>query len=298
MLMFKTVLIFFLVLIASTADAASIIVSVQSVDVPPYSEVLSGFQKVCRSEIQRFVLSDLKGGEVHSKITALSPNLILAIGPDGLQTAVEMSPLPIVYVMVLNPEPIKKEARNITGIRMAVSQEKQLESIKKAIPGISRIGLVYDPQLTGQIVTQSKLAGETARIQISALPVKTSKEVPSAISGLASIPEAWWLIPDLTVITPVNLEFIANYAMSHKIPLVTFSEKYLSIGAFMSISSDLTAMGGQAGEMANAILSGKSPSQLPETDAQKAVVTINKTIAGKLGIPISESALSDFHFID
>jgi|WetSurMetagenome_2_1015567.scaffolds.fasta_scaffold873680_2 hypothetical protein len=51
-------------------------------------------------------------------------------------------------------------------------------------------------------------------------------------------------------------------------------------------------------DTANQILSGKAVADLPAVEAEKAVVTINRTVAGKLGISIDENHLKNIKAID
>jgi putative ABC transport system substrate-binding protein len=115
---------------------------------------------------------------------------------------------------------------------------------------------------------------------------------------LEAVPDALWLLPDLTVISPETVEFLFNYSMAHKIPVIAFSEQYLALGAFMSISLDVYELGRQTGEMANTIFGGKPLTQIPPAEAQKTVVTINRTVAGNLGIPIHDAALNGIRIVD
>lgn len=165
-------------LFAGTGDAGPVVASVQSMDVAPYNEAFSGFESVCHAENKRIFLSELKEGTLAQKLSAISPDLILAIGPDALHAVKELSPLPILYTMVLNPEPVLKEASHITGVSINIPQEKQLDIILKILPGTTRIGLLYNPEETGSFVARSQKAGTAAGVRILAHAVKTAREVP------------------------------------------------------------------------------------------------------------------------
>jgi putative tryptophan/tyrosine transport system substrate-binding protein len=295
-----TILTILSFLIVGIGEASPVVVSVQSVDVPPYNETLSGFNSVCRAENKRIVLSELKekDGDLAQKVNAMGPDLILAIGLDALRAVKDLSRLPILYTMVLNPEPVRKDAPNITGVSMNIPPEKQLDIVLKVLPGRTRIGLLYDPEQTGSFVARNQKAAAAAGIRIVARVVKTAREVPFALTQMDVIPDVLWLLPDLTVIAPETVEFLFNFSLAHKIPVISFSEKYLTLGAFMSISLDVFELGRQTGEMANMILDGRSLKQIPPAEAQKAVVTINRTVAEKLGIPIGDAARNGIRIAD
>jgi ABC-type uncharacterized transport system substrate-binding protein len=57
-------------------------------------------------------------------------------------------------------------------------------------------------------------------------------------------------------------------------------------------------MGRQAGDMANLILTGKSPCEVPVQNARKVTVTVNRTLAKKFGVRIDETMLETVKFVE
>jgi len=74
------------------------------------------------------------------------------------------------------------------------------------------------------------------------------------------------------VITPETIEIMLLFSFENHIPVLTFSEKYVELGALMSIGIDAFDMGCQAGEMANQILKGSDVSIIQNAYARKAVI--------------------------
>jgi putative tryptophan/tyrosine transport system substrate-binding protein len=296
--MLKTILAILSILIVGISEARPVVVSVQSVDVLPYNEALRGFNSVCQAESKRIVLSESPIGGLAQQLTGMAPDLVLAIGLDALRAVKALSHRPILYMMVLNPESVLKEGTDITGVSMNLPQEKQLDIILKVLPGVTRVGLLYDPENTGRLVARNQKAAIGAGIRILARVVKTAREVPQALIQMEEAPQALLLLPDLTVISPETLEFLFNYSMTRKIPVIAFSEQYLALGAFMSISLDVYELGRQTGDMANMIFDGKPLKRISPAEAQKAVVTINRTVAENLGIPINKVALNGIRIVD
>lgn len=284
-------------LLTSLAEASPVVVAVQSVEIPPYSQALDGFQSACPARTRQLVLSGETAHDIHDKMDKIDPDLVLAIGIDALQFLKETTYRPIIYMMVLNPAPAVSDDPNITGVSMNIPQRKQLTLITKVLPRAKRIGLVYDPDQTGRFVDRSRQSASALGIRILAHGVKTAREVPAKLTGITQL-DALWLIPDITVITPATLEFLCYFSQSRKIPLITFSEKYLTVGAFMSIGLDLFDIGRQAGDMATQVLNGTPVALIPPEEARQAVVTINQTVGGKLGIPLDDIQLEKIRLID
>lgn len=284
-----------MLILSCKAEAAPLVMSVQSVDVSPYNEALDGFKSACTAETEKLVISRSSPAQIVREVRAAKPDLVLAIGLDALNTLKALKQMPILYLMVLAPEENPSAAPHITGVSMNIPEEKQLRLIHLMLPRANRIGVLYDVAHTGQFVARGKKASRELGIRLLARAVTSSRQVPTTLKGLQPAPDALWLLPDITVIRPETLEFMFQYSLERKIPIICFSKKYLSLGAFMSIDIDLIDMGRQAGEMANRLLSGKTVRQVPPEEARKAVVTVNRAIGDKLGISIPHIPSMDIH---
>jgi len=105
--------------------------------------------------------------------------------------------------------------------------------------------------------------------------------------------DVFWMLPDVTVMTPETVEFLVLFSLKYRIPLLAPSEKWLDLGAFLSTGIDAFDMGAQAGDMANKILSGRHVKNVQQALARKYVVSTNLMIAGKLGIGLNLAMTSN-----
>lgn len=243
------------------------------------------------AEIVRLVLSDLSGVGPQEYIRNEEPDLVLAIGMDALETVENIKGLPIVYVMILDGAGRFSDRENITGVSMVVEPEKQLEIICRAFPDSERIGLLYDPGQSGEIVRRIQEAASGKNTSLVARKVYSPENVPAAFMLIRDEIDVFWMLPDLTVVGPETVRSMFLLAMEAGRPVVSFSEKYVELGALMSIGVDPYDMGRQAGRMAEKILAGKQVASISGRDATKAVITVNTRIAEKLGIVINEKIL-------
>lgn len=292
--MIKKILLTLLLLIffEESALADGEILVVQSVRIPPYEDALNGFLSVSSQGIKRLVLSELKTPNLAKDIKKSRPLLILAIGRDALLSVKEIKAIPIVYLMVLDHQSILSGEENIRGVNMNISQERQLHIISKALPDIKKLGLVYDPAKTGHIVERTQKVAAKMGINIIANEVHRHRDVPASIKDMKGKVDSLWMIPDTTVITPETVEFLLLFSIENKIPILTFSEKYVELGALISISVNPFDMGSRAGEMANIMLSEKQYGDKMETYVREETISINLKIARKLGIFINEEILT------
>jgi len=274
------------------AEAGQKVLVVQSLSVAPYEEALAGFKSVCESEIAKVILSDQEKTNLSQIIQFNKPGLILAIGMDALTKLKEIEDIPIIYMMVLNPQAITFGEKNISGISMTLSPEKQLTALLEVIPAVKRVGILYNPDRTGNFIKGAVNAANNIGISLVREKVQSTKEVPSTLKNIQNKIDAFWMIPDITVYSPETIEFLFLFFLENQKPIISFSEKYVEMGALMSISVDPFDIGNQAGEMAKAILSNGGNKDVQRIDARKAVIVINLKIAKKLGIKIDEKVLA------
>lgn len=292
------ILLFLFVILHGVAESAHEVVAVQSFNIKPYGEALKGFNSVCDCQIKQFVLSEMEGTDVAKAIREAKPDIILAIGTDSLIRVKKIKDIPIVYLMVPNPQNVISEEENITGVSMNIPPHNQLATLKDVLPRIKRVGLLYNPERTGFFVKKAQLAANSMGIELLAKEVHSPKDVPALVNNMKGEINAFWMLPDTTVITPETAEFLLLFSLENKIPVLTFSDKYVEMGALLSIEVDAFDSGKQAGEMAHKILSGTNIKKVPETDPRKAVLSINLKIAKKLGITISKDIINKARIID
>jgi putative tryptophan/tyrosine transport system substrate-binding protein len=280
----------------SSVTAGDRILSIQSIDITPYQEALKGFQSVCSTDIERFIISEMKEKDIIKEIRKKNPSIILSIGMDALEKIKDINDIPVIYLMVPNPKPVSEKTVNLTGVRMNIRQEDQISSFLKAVPSMKTIGLLYNPDRTGYLAQRAIDACKKAGVTPIGKEIRTSRDTPSAIKGLEGRIDGFWMLPDVTVFTSEGLEYLFLFSMKNKVPILTFSEVYLESGAMISIGVDSFDMGVQAGEMALEILSGRSVFEIQPADARKEVIMINLKVSGKLGIPIDEALFAKAKF--
>jgi putative ABC transport system substrate-binding protein len=281
--LFSTVLMVLLTMGHSLSFGAGI-VSVQSIDIKPYNEAYEGFLSICNCEVEQIVISDLPRDKLIKKVRSLRPELIVSIGITALKEVKEIKDIPIVYVMVLDPDPVISGSTNITGVDIYIPPDKQLFHISNIIPHVSNIGIIYDPDLNGDFVEKAVPAAKAVDIGLITKEILDPKEFPVLLQEMKDDIDAFWMLPDLTAFTPETTEYLFLTSIENNIPVITFSERYLDMGALISFNIDALDMGKQAYEVSTRILDDAKIGKMKRSLARKANITINQRTAKKLGI--------------
>jgi putative ABC transport system substrate-binding protein len=289
--------VFLLLLSAPSAFAWDVLV-VQKYHAKPYVEVVRGFRDTTNARVSELILSEANGEDSVREIRRRGPDLILAIGIDALARVKKIRDIPIIYCMVLNPDSVLDNESNITGISMSIAPEKQLGDLLKVLPTVKKIGLVYNPKQTGTIAARVHAAAEKAGLRLIARRAEQAKDLPRQLENLPQDLDLYWMLPDSTFTTPEAVESLFLFSIRSRIPVLTFSDRYLRMGAFISLGLDTTGMGKQAGEMAERIRSGAKAGDIPKADAERLSPVINRAVAAKLGIIPESKALKTFRVMD
>lgn len=256
--------------------------------VKPFDDVLRGFTSICKRESKTVVVADMEGTDFISMAHKEHPELILAIGAEALNKVKNIRDIPVIYSMVLNPDKITGGEKNFTGVNMNIPPEKYLSMLEKLKLSKLKIGILYDPVKSGNIIKKIRQAARSRNIEIITKEIRHSKEVPELLAKMKDSCDLFWMLPDSTVVTPETVEFLLLFSQQNRKPVITFAGKYVENGAVVSLDIDGFDLGKQAGEIANRVLGGVAISDIPDTDARKAVMRINRKVAAKLGINLND----------
>lgn len=297
--MAKTIFILLLLFTSfiESAEAGQKVLAVLSIPIAPYEQAIKGFEQVYGSEIKRLFISESKEKDVQKTIREIRPDMVLAVGRDALLIAGQIKTIPVVYCMVLNPRSILSGEKNISGVSMNLPPEKQLSELLKVLPAAHNIGLLYDPDQTGNFVQGVRDAAAKMDVNLMATAVHRSRDVPLLLNTMKGKAGVFWMLPDITVITPETVESILLFSLENNIPILTFSEQYLELGAMLSIGIDPFDIGCQAGEIAQKIFSGSAVKDVQHVDARKALISINLKIAKKIGMTIDKEVIRNIRVI-
>jgi putative tryptophan/tyrosine transport system substrate-binding protein len=277
--------------------ASGEILVVQSLPIKPYNDALQGFKTVCKSRLNRIVGPNLSEAEIRGKVRRNKPDLILAIGMDALEKIKTVNDVPIVYVMVLNPQDMLRDGGNITGVSMNLAPERQFSILREVLPNVKKIGIFFDPGKNGYYISRVHNAAALMGIELLTKKVYSSREAVASVEGLKGRVDALWLLPDTTVVNPATIDLLLLSSIENKIPVLSFSDKYAEKGALLSLEVDAAESGKQAGEMAVKILGGANVNSIKGEDARESILTVNMIVAKKLGISINGNVIKPARII-
>ncbi len=243
-----------------------------------------GLKSIQHHQVTEVVIGRGNEGDSRRKIQNIHPDLILALGAKALKVALSVPDIPIVHLLVIDPEKIigNTKTRHLTGVTLSIPPKVQLDELTRYLPAVKRVGLVYDPKRSSIFIEQ--LDSARPDLEFIALAVENTAEVPDVIQSLRGRVDLLWMLPDLTATNQKTIQSYVLFSIKNKIPLLTFSEKLLKHGATIAVTFDIDAMAEQAADLAmDMLFHGGGPEALV---APKVKTVVNHKVAAKLRISI------------
>jgi putative ABC transport system substrate-binding protein len=286
-----------LILVATaSAHAAPTVIAIKSKDIRAYDEALDGFRQTCAATIAEYTLQDgeLSEQEILSDVAKSRPTLIHAIGSPALRFAADnFEGIPIVFSLVVDPAPVVGERKRLAGSTLKIPPGDQFEALLRIAPQVKRIGVVYDPSKTGQMV---KEAVEDVRrlglkLELVSRPVASSQDVPAAWQEIQGDIDAIWMVPDTTAVTDKSFQYMLSICSKRNLPLLAVSGKYVGKGALLALTTDYRDSGKQAGALANRVLNGENIDAVRYETAGSPKLTLNLGTARLIGLNVPKEVV-------
>ncbi|MBI5634253.1 MAG: hypothetical protein HZA15_12335 [Nitrospirae bacterium] len=276
---------FMLFFFASFAFAHDVLV-LKSADIKPYQEALDSFRRTCGCRTTEVNMQDLKEGELSNRIATLHVDAVFAIGSEALREAKSIRDIPVVHALTpVNPYS-GPEHENISGVSMYISAQRQLEAMVRVFPGSRKIGCIYNEKNFGAFVQEAQQVADSLGLELVLSRVQSASEVPSRIDAMKKKIELFWMLPDVSVINAGTVNHLLLFSFENRLPVFSFSYKYVEQGAVAALIIDPAEIGKQSGELMHKILSSPIRKGHILQSPRKPGLVINRKVAAKLGIEI------------
>jgi len=210
------------------------------------------------------------------------------------------STIPIIFMSHADPigsghvASLARPGGNITGlsIMMTETNAKGLELLKEAVPGLSRVAVVWDPATPshGPGLKAVEVAGRALGLRLQPVAVRSATEFDSAFSAIIR-ERADGVLVLSTPIFIAGARRLAELAMKHKLPTMFGPTVHAETGGLMSFGPDRTDLYRRGAGYVDKILKGTKPADLPVQQPTKFELVINMKTAKALGITIPQSIL-------
>ena len=227
---------------------------------------------------------------------------VLAVqGPamDGVLAETRSFPV----VMVYSGDPIEaklvtslaRPGGNVTGMSLLASDlaGKQLDLLKVAVPGLSRVAVLVNPLHPGDDVEfrTSQGAAERLGLTLEYAPVRTITEVNTVLDAM-SRNRVHAILALSSALIYSQLKEIAEFSAKKLIPTMSGWKDFAIAGNLMTYGPDLDEAWQNAATYVDKILKGSKPADLPVQLPTKYELVINLKTAKSLGLTVPPGLLN------
>ena len=269
-----------------------------------YPAFLDELKKSGFSEGQNLTIETVRSDQDPQKLTAATADLVRSNvellvcsgSGTGLQAAVAASSTIPIVMWANNFDPIargyvKSLARpggNITGIVSLQTElaAKQVELLTQALPGRTRLAVLYDEISTDQFTAAERQA-KLLRLDVQSLKLEHPPyDFDTAFRSLAAGSPQMLLVLSSEYFALFRAH-IADLAIQQRLPTMFIFKSYAQAGGLISYGVDPPAIFRQLGFYVTKILNGAKPADLPVEQAVKFELVINLKTAKAIGVELS-----------
>jgi putative ABC transport system substrate-binding protein len=227
-------------------------------------------------------------------------DLIFAISTPSAQSAFQSTKeIPILFTAVTDPvlagliENMDSPEGNITGTTDLVPIDKQLALGKRIFPDTKKVGIPYNTsEVNSQVqVELAKEAAQKQGLEIVDIPVTNSSEIESALRAKIDEIDLLFLPSDNLIASSMSI--ITKVALDNNIGTIGVDEPMVNNGALACEGLDYYRLGYETGLMAVDIMNGKEIKDISVSRSKDTQLTINQSIANRLGINIPKEILDE-----
>ncbi|MBX3016083.1 MAG: ABC transporter substrate-binding protein [Caldilineaceae bacterium] len=243
--------------------------------------------------------------QVAQALVAEKVDLIFALGTSATmiaQAAVEGTHIPVLFAPLNDPlsagfvETLTHPGGNLTGVTTGGYVPKELEWLLRLAPQTKQIFVPHHPQDEISVQTLATLQHTAARFRVELLVqnVTTTDEVINLNNTMPATADAILILP-----TPLLIEQMDTFvalSQKRKVPLAAPSLTYVTTGALVAYGTDYKAVGAQVSRLADKILQGVAPADLPVETAQF-YLGINLQAAKAIELAIPDVLVQQAHLL-
>jgi putative ABC transport system substrate-binding protein len=239
--------------------------------------------------------------ELVAQLLDLKIDIIVPMGPLAPVVARIVKTIPVVFGTSSDPveagivASLARPGGNTTGMTFfaSVLAGKRVELLKEAVPAISRIGVLANPNHAGESVefAETQAAANIMTLSVQRHTAQVSDDFAGAFSalikqranGLITFPDALML---------AHRKEIAEFAAKRRLASLGGWSEFADAGGLMTYGPNLTNSFRRVAFYVDKILRGAKPADLPVEQPTKFELVINLKTAKQIGLTIPPNVLA------
>jgi putative tryptophan/tyrosine transport system substrate-binding protein len=226
--------------------------------------------------------------------------LIISNSYAAARVVKDRSNLPVVAITGADPvatgliDSLARPGGNITGVGEVAAElsAKRLEVLRDMFPSLRKIAMLWNADDLGMTLRyrSAETAARTLGFEVQPLGVREPEDFAAAFGAMArDRPDAILMVTD--ALTALNRKRVFEFAAQQKLPAIYEYDFLVRDGGLMSYGPDMREVYDRAADLADRILKGARPADLPFEQPTHFRLVINKKTFESLGLTIPAAML-------
>ncbi len=243
--------------------------------------------------------------QIARKYVGDRPDAIVAIATPSAQAVVAATrDVPIIYTAVTDPVAAKlvkswdASGTNVTGVSDMSPLARQVELIRQVVPGVKRIGVVYNPGEANSVAIIAELKKSLAPAGLTLVEGAAPRtvDVPGAAQSLVGKADVIYAPTDNNVMSA--LEGIIKVAQQAKLPVIAADTSAVPRGAVAALGLSYYDLGRQTGKIVVRVLNGEKPGSIASQKGETFETHVNPAAAKRQGVTLPEALLKSAKIVE
>ena len=237
-------------------------------------------------------VSELVGLKVDVMVTWTTPGTMAAKQGTTTIPIVAVSGDPVETGLVAS---LARPGGNVTGFAILTTdlETKKLELLKEAIPGVSRIGVLWNPDNPVWAGAWKRLpnAARSLRVELQPLEVRHPGEFEQVFTNATSQrADALLVVQERLFVS--HRQRVVELAARKRLPAIYGESNFVDAGGLMSYGASVPDMLRRSAAYVDKILKGTKAAELPVEQAIKFEMMINLKAAKQIRVTIPPNVLA------
>ena len=191
-----------------------------------------------------------------------------------------------------------KPGNNITGVSDRTPIKQQLEIMKKVLPNMKKVGILYtasEDNSVKQAQEAEKLAKELG-LEVKVSTVANTNDIQQVTESLASQTDAIFVPIDNTIASAMAT--VVKVTDAKKSPVFPSADTMVADGGLLGLGVDQYQIGVETAKVVAKVLKGADTKDMPIVLANEGVIYLNEAKAKQLGIEIPKEIKDKAKVVD
>jgi len=237
---------------------------------------------------------------IAAEFVGLKVDLIVTSGSAVPAAKQATSDIPIVFAIAVDPvggglvTSLARPGGNVTGLSVQETDTagKRLELLREVVPHLGRLAVMFDGSYPSAVqeAHEVQVAALKLAVGVAPLEIRRAEDIPSVFEAHKGEADALYVVVNNLV--SANRARIIASALGARLPTIFNVREYVQAGGLMSYGASYSDLFRQTATIADKILRGAKPRDIPVEQPTKFALVINLTTAKALGLTVPNTLLA------